>query len=202
MTRTRKFSWTVSGLIFIMISASASAQMIAPPVLAPVPHPLLAANSIRTVSAWNTGVERFGESLASESLRLRGYEVLDSKLSGNKGIDLIAIKRSPDGSLVDVRLVEVKAHSGVGNPKLGVTKDGLQTSRRWFARRLLKLRSRGDEGRQLALEISRFRKASKMPIERLGEVHDINLRYGTYAIRNPVTLTELRRTDIDPAASQ
>jgi hypothetical protein len=54
----------------------------------------------------------------------------------------------------------------------------------------MKLRSRGVEGRSLALEISRFRKSSGLPIERLGEVHDITLRAGNYTIRDPVTLAE------------
>jgi hypothetical protein len=41
------------------------------------------------------------------------------------------------------------------------------------------------------LEISRFHKAQGIPLERLGEVHDINLRTGKYTIRNPISMAEL-----------
>ena len=82
-----------------------------------VDHPLFAAQPIRTAGAWRKGVERFGETLAHGSLRLRGYEVINMKLPGNHGIDLIAVKRSADGTVADIRLVEVKTHYGAG-PRL------------------------------------------------------------------------------------
>jgi hypothetical protein len=154
----------------------------------PVNHPLVAGNSIRSASLWRKSVEGFGESLVRGVLTLRGYEVADSKIGGNRGIDLVAIKRDIAGVPADIRLIEVKTHYGIDAPHLGQTRHGVQTSRAWFADRLRQLRSRGDDGRALALEISHFRKSMGVPIEQLGEVHDVNLRSMKYSIRNPVTL--------------
>jgi Holliday junction resolvase-like predicted endonuclease len=163
---------------------------IAAPVGTAVNHPLLATDAVRSQAVWRRGVEQFGEGLARHSLELRGYEVLNAKLAGNKGIDLIAIKRDGTGALSDVRLVEVKTHYGSGKPRLGQTQHGLQTSRTWFADRLERLRSEGPEGRRLALEVSRFRKSTGKPLERLGEVNDVNLSSLRQTIRDPVTQSE------------
>jgi hypothetical protein len=181
-------TWIAAGLV--LANSALGAAPIAEPVAKAVSHPLFAIDSTRSSGLWKRGIERHGESLATRSLWLRGYEVLDGKLAGNKGIDLIGIKRDAVGTLTDVRLVEVKTHYGNGKPRLAETQHGIQTSRKWFTDRLMKLRSRGGEGRSLALEISRFRKSSGLPIERLGEVHDIKLRAGNYIIRDPVTLVE------------
>jgi hypothetical protein len=183
------------GLISIAVGlaishAAVGVTPISAPVRTAVNHPLLATDSVRSRAAWTRGVEQFGEGLARHSLELRGYEVLDAKLAGNKGIDLIAIKRDATGSLSDVRLVEVKTHYGTGMPRLGQTRHGIQTSREWFSDRLRKLRSQGTEGRRLALEVYQFRKSTGLPIERLGEVHDVNLSSMRQTIRNPITLTE------------
>jgi hypothetical protein len=178
------------GTALILANSALGAAPMTEPVANAVNHPLFATDPARSAGAWKRGIEQHGESLATRSLWLRGYAVLDGKLAGNKGIDLIGIKRDATGVLTDVRLVEVKTRYGNGKPRLAETQHGIQTSRRWFTDRLMKLRSRGVEGRSLALEISRFRKSSGLPIERLGEVHDITLRAGNYTIRDPVTLAE------------
>lgn len=183
---TRSATWIAAGLAVAALTATAHAQAVTAPVASPVDHPLLTGQPVRTAGAWRKGVERFGETLAGGSLRLRGYEVVDAKLPGNRGIDLVAVKRGPAGTVTDVRLIEVKTRYGQGRPRLGMTRDGLQTSRTWFAARLLALRSAGEPGRKLALEISRFRRAEGIPLERLGEVHDVNLRTGRYTVRDPV----------------
>lgn len=177
------------GLFIAARSMPAGAQIVIP-VRAAVDHPLVLTLPVRTQALWRKGVEGFGESFVSQSLKLRGYEVHDSKIAGDRGIDLIAMKRNTAGKVTDVRLIEVKTHYGERSPRLGETKHGLQTSRTWFANRLEKLRLRGADGRSLALEISRFRKSGGVPIDQIGEVHDVNLRQMKYTIRNPVTLGE------------
>jgi len=177
------------GLFLAGQSTRVGAQILMP-VGAAVDHPLVATQPVRTQALWRKGVEGFGESFVSRSLERRGYDIRNPKIAGNRGIDLVAIKRNSGGAIIDVRLVEVKTHYGIGTPRLGETKHGLQTSRTWFADRLKKLRSSGEEGKKLALEIARFQKSKAVPIEQLGEVHDINLREMKYTIRNSVTLAE------------
>src|SRR5262249_3648231 len=137
----------------------AQAAVVAAPVSAPVSHPLVATDLVRSPAGWRRGMELFGEDFVGETLRLRGYEVHNWKLAGNRGIDLVATKRSFAGSLTDVRLIEVKTHNGIGIPRLGSTQSGTQMSRQWLANRLWALRSTGESGRKLALEIKRFYKA-------------------------------------------
>jgi Holliday junction resolvase-like predicted endonuclease len=177
-------------LFIIAHGATVHAQGVLAPVASPVDHPLVAVQPVRTAGAWRHSVGRFGESLARAFLQLDGYEVIDMKLPRNQGIDLVAVKRTAAGTVSDIRLVEVKAHYGSSKPHLGQTRVGTQMSRQWLADRLRALRASGEQGRKLALEISRFRKAQGIPVERLGEVHDINLRTGKYTIRNPVTMAE------------
>lgn len=184
----RQIAWIAAGFFVAAHGTALHAQVVMAPVASPVDHPLVAGHPVRTAGAWRQGVGRFGESLATGSLRLRGYEVIDLKLPGNRGIDLVAVKRSASGTVTDIRLVEVKAHSGKSGPRLAQTRVGTQMSRQWLADRLRALRSSGEQGRKLALEISRFRRAEGIPLERLGEVHDVNLRTGKYTIRNPVSM--------------
>jgi Holliday junction resolvase-like predicted endonuclease len=181
--------WTgsVLAVFFCVHAASLPAQVVPLPVRPPVDHPFVVGDSVRTMTTWRKGVERFGETLAEESLRLRGYEVINHKLPGNQGIDLIAVKRSASGAVADIRLVEVKTHYGRSVPRLGRTQAGVQMSRTWLAEKLLELRSTGPDGRRLALEISRFHRTGGVPLESLGELHDINLRIDRYVLRNSVT---------------
>lgn len=182
--------WMASCLFLVGQGMAVHAQGVLAPVANPVDHPLVATHPVRTAGVWRQGLGRFGESLAGGSLRLRGYEVADMKLPGNQGIDLVAVKRTAAGSVADVRLIEVKTHYGTSKPRLGQTRVGTQMSRQWLADRLRALRASGAQGRRLALEISRFRRAEGIPLVRLGEVHDVNLRTGKYTIRNPVSMAE------------
>lgn len=187
---TKCMPWIAAGLFVIAHGATTHAQAVLAPVAGPVDHPLVAAHPVRTPGAWRQGVGRFGENLAGSSLRLRGYEVIDMKLPGNRGIDLVAVKRTAAGSIADIRLIEVKTHYGNSKAHLGQTRVGTQMSRQWLADRLRALRASGQQGRKLAQEISRFHRAERIPLERLGEVHDVNLRTGRYTIRNPVSKAE------------
>src|SRR5580700_1873184 len=145
----RAFTWI--GVASFLTNSAVGAAPITEPVAKAVDHPLFATDPTRSAGLWKRGIERYGESLANRSLWLRGYDVLDGKLAGNQGIDLIGTKRDAAGRLTDVRLVEVKTHYGKGKPRLGETQHGIQTSRKWFTDRLMKPRARGTEGRSLAL---------------------------------------------------
>jgi Holliday junction resolvase-like predicted endonuclease len=182
--------WILAGLCIAVYNATVHAQGVMAPVATPVDHPLVARQPVRTAGTWRQGVGQFGESLVAGFLRLRGYEIIDMKLPGNRGIDLVAVKRAAEGTLSDVRLIEVKTHYGSGKPQLGQTRIGAQMSREWLADRLRTLRACGEPGRKLALEISRFHRTQGIPLERLGEVHDVNLRTGQYTVRNPVSMAE------------
>lgn len=54
---------------------------------------------------------KFGESFVGANLHSSGYEVHDANLNG-RGIDLLAVRRNPQGELVEVRPVEVKMLAG------------------------------------------------------------------------------------------
>jgi hypothetical protein len=81
------------GTALILANSALGAAPMTEPVANAVNHPLFATDPARSAGAWKRGIEQHGESLATRSLWLRGYAVLDGKLAGNKGIDLIGIKR-------------------------------------------------------------------------------------------------------------
>lgn len=145
-----------------------------------VDHPVHHPTSGRTPSAWKNGVGAWGEQFADKTLRLRGFnEVHEIKTGSNNGIDRIAVKRTADGAISDFKFVEVKTSRG-GKPKLGETKrSGRQMSRKWLADHLKDMRRSGDPTtKKLALEISRFRKASMRSIESFGEVMHFDTKSG------------------------
>jgi len=138
----------------------------------------------------------WGESLAEHTLKLQGYEVHQVKLPGNQGIDRIAIKRYPAGEIFDARIVEVKTHRGT-KAKLNDTQSGKQMSETWIRDKLDAMRDSSDPKIQrLGNEIEAFRQEKGLPLEKLGEVHDINTRTGTYIRRN-VQLKELSSDSIE-----
>lgn len=148
-----------------------------------VSHPVSTPTELRTSSHWRRQVGAWGENLAEETLRLRGFnDVRGIKSGGNNGIDRIAIKRGRDGIIRDVKFIEVKTSRG-NRVTLGQTRyGGKQMSRKWLAANLKSMsRSGNPELKKLALEISRFRKATGMPIERMGEVMHVNNRTGKLA---------------------
>ncbi len=81
---------------------------------------------------------KFGESFIGENLRASGYEVHDANLN-DRGIDLLAVKRNPQGELVEVRPIEVKTRSRGVNFRLERTQDGPQLSAEWTDKRLAQL---------------------------------------------------------------
>ena len=142
----------------------------------PAGHPL----DGRTSSVWRLKVGTWGENLAEETLRLRGFnEILEVKNGSNNGIDRIAIKRGSTGEILDVRFVEVKS-SRAAKPKLAYTRyGGTQMSRKWLASNISMMRNSGDPAlKKLAREFSVFRKASGRTIESFGELIHVNTRTG------------------------
>ena len=145
-----------------------------------VDHPVTLPTNMRSASMWRGRTGAWGENFAEQTLRLRGFqEIHEFKSGSNGGIDRVAIMLGVDGSLKDVKFVEVK--TGLGStPKLGQTRyGGRQMSRKWLTKNLLNMRRNGSPSmRTLALDISRFRKASGLSIESLGEVMHVNPRTG------------------------
>lgn len=175
-------------------SAAYLALVVSPPVSHPVASPELPRNSY----SWNQASGAWGESFVEQSLKLRGFqEVYEVKAPGGQGIDRIAVKRNPSGAMVDAKFVEVKTHRG-GAARLEKTKVGTQMSRRWLADKYRAMRNSPDLTlRKLAKEINDFRKTKGVPIERLGELHDINTRTGQYTIRDPLKRVERSSTSLE-----
>jgi hypothetical protein len=147
-----------------------------------VDHPVSHPASGRSPSGWRTKAGAWGESFAGETLRRRGFqEVHEIKTGSNHGIDRVAVKRSPDGLIRDVKFVEVKTTWG-SRPRLGETKySGRQMSRRWMADRLHAMRrSRDPRVSGLAKEIYRYSKGSGRSLESFGEIMHVNNRTGKY----------------------
>ncbi len=184
---------------FVAAARPTSAQhFVAPLVGELVDHPINLPGE-RSPSLWNRSAGAWGESFSGETLRLRGFqEIREFKNPSGNGIDRVAIKRGPNGQIMDVRLVEVKTTRGEGKPRLGETLDGRQMSRNWLAKKLRAMRASPDpETRALGREISRFRKQARIPIEALGELHEINPRTSRYTVRNPITGAALSTQSID-----
>lgn len=145
-----------------------------------VDHPISLPTEHRSAFMWRSRTGAWGEGLAEQILRLRGFhEVHEFKSGSNGGIDRVAVKRGVNGSLEDVKFLEVKTSRG-SSPKLGQTRyGGRQMSRKWLGKNLVYMRRNGNESmRRLALDISRFRKATGRSIESLGEVMHVNTRSG------------------------
>lgn len=145
-----------------------------------VDHPVLHPVESRSAHRWRSSVGSWGENFAERTLHSRGFaEIQEIKAGGNQGIDRVAIKRGADGAIKDVRFVEVKTTRS-SNPKLNRTKSsGTQMSSKYMADNLKKLRNSGDPVlKNLALEISRYRRSSGVPVQKLGEVIHINTKSG------------------------
>ena len=145
-----------------------------------VDHPVAHPSSVRSAGNWQTSVGTWGESFADQTLRLRGFNHLhEIKHGSNNGIDRIAIKRGADGAIKDARFVEVKTTRS-SKPKLGQTRyGGRQMSRRWLVANLRVMRNSGDPAtKKLALDISRYLRASNASITSIGEVMHVNTRTG------------------------
>jgi hypothetical protein len=164
------------------------AQGVAPPGGELVSHPVAHPTSVRTKGQWRQQMGQWGEAAARKAMRLRGYnEIHQPKLFGDRGIDLVAIRRGVDGRIQDLKLVEVKAHRGPGLARLSHTRHGRQMSGPWLRAKLRQMKNSGDSDlRRLAVEIEQYRSSQGVPLRRLGEVVDINTNTGTYTVRDPV----------------
>jgi hypothetical protein len=119
-------------------------------------------------------------------MRNRRYVTMQVKQPGGQGFDVVAVRRNANGQIVDFRIVETKTHRGKGLAALKETNSGRQGSRQWIADRLRAMRNSGDpRTRELAHELSRFRRASGRDWGHFVEVHDINTRSGKLTVRNP-----------------
>lgn len=182
---------------FALVPANAVGQ-IAAVIASPVDHPVSIRPATLTPHLWKNTSGAWGETLIDQTYKLRGYdEVLEIKSPGGQGIDRLALKYDSAGNLVDVRFGEAKTHFG-GKAKLSNTKLGLQLSRKWLADKITAMRNSADpRTRTLALDISRFRKERGVPIESLGEFHDVGTRSGRYIRRNPISGAELSNDSIE-----
>ncbi len=145
-----------------------------------VDHPVSHLAASRSAGNWRSGVGTWGENLADQTLRLRGFnEIHEIKHGSNNGIDRIAVKRGADGRITAAKLVEVKTTRS-SRPKLGQTRyGGRQMSRRWLAANLRIMRNSGDPAlKSLAVDLSRYRTAANVPIMSMGEVMHVNTRTG------------------------
>ena len=174
--------WALVGIMIsslaVIPSVSADTVEFLPSPL--VNHPVLHPTEVRSASRWRASVGSWGENFAEETIRLRGYnEIYEVKTRGNQGIDRVAIKRGADGVIKDVRYVEVKT-SRSPKPRLNHTQyGGMQMSRQHLAENLKKMRNSGDPNlKKLAVELTRYRKSSGVPIQSMGEVIHINTKTG------------------------
>jgi hypothetical protein len=76
-----------------------------------------------------------GETAATRALTRAGYELLPSRLPGNRGFDHVAVRRGTDGTIEDLLIVESK-YSISGRSRLGMKRSGQQMSRPWIERNL------------------------------------------------------------------
>lgn len=93
------------------------------------------------------------ESYIEKMLRRCGYEIVDAKLPGNTGIDILAVKRNAAGEVVRILVVECKAtmQEKVNNPRLSNTKKGKQLSNTWIAEKITKMYKQGGDLREKAI---------------------------------------------------
>jgi len=149
-----------------------------------VDHPVVSPTHVRTSGVWKKRLGAWGEGFAEQTLRLSGYpEVYEFKTGSDGGIDRVAIKRAANGAIENVKFLEVKTTCGT-KFQLAKTKYGGQVmSRKWLAENLKTIRRSGEPAmKKLALEISRFIKASGRSIEDFGEVTHINTQAGKVTV--------------------
>ena len=153
--------------------AHAQALLVPHPGLDPIPDEL-----------WTKQLGEFGESFVEEGLRARGYTVSNGNV-GNTGIDRIAVKRGPDGRLIDVRIIEVKTRQTGTDFPLDTTKThGKQLSDEWITHNLERIAADHPDAatRRLAKEILRERKLRPWIVRR--ELHGISVQGNKYLIQN------------------
>jgi hypothetical protein len=114
------------------------------------------------------------EKRGMKTLERAGYEVIESKLPGNKGFDAIGIKRAANGEVQDIMILESK-FSAKGGVKLARYKGGRggtyqQMSDEWIRGVLDRMkRSRNEELRKLSKLVSRNESIVKRQINVLDQ---------------------------------
>jgi len=93
------------------------------------------------------------EAHVQKILERAGFEILESKLRGNQGIDLLAIKRDEKGEIEKLWVLECEA---TGKPKtnypsLSDTKKGKQLESTWIAEKMIQMYNKGGELRENAI---------------------------------------------------
>lgn len=86
-------------------------------------------------------------------LERQGFEVVDVKLPGNTGIDILAVKKNADGAVASIWVVECKAtgQESVKRPRLSKTKVGKQLESGWIAEKMRKMYQQGGQLREAAI---------------------------------------------------
>ena len=166
--------WSVVLLLPSIGFAQTADQIVSHPALGTVSH-----GSEAMRPAHQLG--KFGESFVGENLRASGFDVYDANLN-DRGIDLLAVRRDPQGSLIEVQPVEVKTRSrGIEN-RLGMTQEGRQLSAEWTERRLARLaREHSDPRlRQLASEILTLKQAHPEMIR--PQLHSLSIGDNSYRV--------------------
>lgn len=152
-----------------------------------VDHPATESQGTRTIAYWKTNVGQWGESVVEQTLKIRGFNVLEIKSNGNQGIDRIAVKYNRSGELIDVRIIEVKTHR-TNSIKLAETKYGKQMSRDWLVKKLKDMKSSSDpQVKKIYKDIRKYCRSKNIPLENLAEIHHLNTETGIYKIINPIT---------------
>lgn len=125
----------------------------------------------------------FGESFVHAGLRARGFQVINGNVGGT-GIDRIAIKRAVDGTISEIRYIEVKTRQMAPDFQLAVTKNnGTQLSEQWTQYNLRRMATghSDEQVRAMAKELLESSSARPQIIHR--ELHGISVASDRYVIQ-------------------
>ena len=173
LTPSRTLAWlcAVSLAVFLEVKP-VSGQLALPPALDP------AARSVPPTHALGD----WGESVVREYFKARGFETYVPQV-GRNGLDLLVVKRAPNGEIVDARVVEVKTRTAAGDLGApGTSKNGEQLSPSKVSADLDNAaRNHPDpKTRQVAREVSDYAKRNPGGIK--AERHVITLKDGKYTV--------------------
>ena len=172
-TLSRTPAWlSVGAVAFLLLASPASGQLALPPALDP------AASSVPPTHALGD----WGESVVREQFKARGFETYVPQV-GRNGLDMVAIKRGPNGEIIDARVVEVKTRTAAGDIGApGTSRNGEQLSPSKVAADLDNAaRNHPDpKTREVAREVSEYSKRNPGGLK--AERHVITLKDGKYTV--------------------
>lgn len=152
----------------MIVCALLALPVCAPGEAPPVPHPKV------EPMAGNAGHQlgQFGESFVQNTLQSRGFQTVNGNVNGT-GIDAIAIKRGPDGRILEVRFIEVKTGSNAATGSLNSTTQGKQLSDQWIRHNLQRAAMEHPDPnmRRMAAEVLEFTKKNPSKVYR--ELHRV-----------------------------